>query len=55
MKAPAPTKLTTAKPTKKPIGQFASEAELLAEKNRRFQQVFGNVDWKKAREDGLIS
>lgn len=41
-------------PAKKRIGKFASEAEFLAEKNRRFQEVFGKVDWEKARREGLI-
>lgn len=43
------------KPAKKPAGRFASEAALLAEKNRQFQAVFGKVDWEKAKQDGLIS
>lgn len=41
-------------PNKKPIGQFASEAEFLAEKNRQFQAVFSKVDWEQAKKDGLI-
>lgn len=45
---------TTSRPAKKQIGRFASEAEFLAEKNRRFQEVFGKVDWEKAKRDGLI-
>ena len=48
------TKPTAARPAKKPIGKFASEAEFLAEKSRRFQEVFGEVDWEKAKRDGLI-
>lgn len=53
MKTPT-TKPAAAHPSKKQIGKFASEAEFLAEKNRRFQEVFGKVDWDKARKDGLI-
>ena len=52
MQTPKPSAV---QPKKKQIGQFASEAEFLAEKNRRFQEVFGKVDWEKARRDGLIS
>ena len=38
---------------KKQMGRFASEAEFLAAEQRRFQEVFGKVDWEKARRDGL--
>lgn len=43
------------KPSKKQAGKFASEAEFLAEKKRQFQEIFGKVDWAKAKSDGLIS
>ena len=53
MKTKTPKSLANISP-KKPIGKLASEAEFLAEKNRRFQEVFGKVDWDKARREGLI-
>ncbi len=39
---------------KKKRAAFASEAEFIAAERKRFQEVFGNVDWEKARKDGLI-
>ena len=53
MKASALSPKVTPKP-KKQLGRFASEAEFLAAEQRRFQEVFGKVDWEKARRDGLI-
>lgn len=53
MKTPT-LKSKSTPPAKKPIGRFASEAEFLAAEQRRFQEVFGKVDWDKARRDGLI-
>jgi len=34
--------------------KFASLEEFLAAEARRFDEVFGKVDWEKARRDGLI-
>ena len=39
---------------KKKRAAFASEAEFVAAERKRFQEVFGNVDWEKARKDGLV-
>ncbi len=41
-------------PKKKRPAQFANEAEFVAAERKRFQEVFGNVDWEKAKRDGLI-
>jgi len=35
--------------------KFTSLEEFLAAEARRFQEVFGKVDWEKAKQDGLIS
>ena len=53
MKPQAP-KPVTELPALKRRGRFASKAEFLAAEQRRFQEVFGKVDWEKARRDGLI-
>lgn len=34
--------------------KFASLEEFMAAEARRFQEVFGKVDWEQARRDGLI-
>ena len=45
---------TTPPPKKKRIGQFANEAKFLAAERKRFDDVFGKVDWEQARKNGLI-
>lgn len=49
MKAPALTSQPNRLPRKKAILPLPSEAEVVAVKQQRFQEVFGGVDWEQAR------
>lgn len=49
MKAPVLTSQPNRSPRKKVRLPLPSEAEVVTAKQRRFQEVFGGVDWEQAR------